>query len=172
VQTVTHAIGDAAVGHVLDALAQVVPADSNIRHRIEHIETLPSDQVGRLAGLAVITSMQPSHAARYTRADHGDNWSHRLGNERADRAWRCRDLLDAGAIVTLGSDWPIAPFDPRGIIAEAQLRRPADRPDLGPVRPGQALTALQALRGYTTAPALAASAEHDSGRIAPATAPT
>jgi hypothetical protein len=76
-------------------------------------------------------------------------------------------LLDAGAILTLGSDWPIAPSDPRGIIAEAQLRRPADRPDLGPARPAQALTALQALHGYTTAPALTASAEHVSGRIAP-----
>jgi len=167
VQTATHAIGDAAVGHVLDTLAEVVPAGSPVRHRIEHIETLPSDQVGRFAGLGVIASMQPSHAARYTRADHSDNWSRRLGDDRANRAWRCRDLLDAGAILTLGSDWPIAPFDPRGIIAEAQLRRPADRADLGPVRPGQALTALQALRGYTTAPAHAASAEHDSGRIAP-----
>lgn len=167
VQTATHAIGDAAVGHVLDTLAEVVPAASAVRHRIEHIETLPADQVPRFAELGVIASMQPSHAARYTRADRSDNWSRRLGEQRANRAWRCRDLLDAGAILTLGSDWPIAPFDPRGIIAEAQLRRPADRPDLGPVRPGQALTARQALHGYTTAPALAASAEHDTGRIAP-----
>jgi predicted amidohydrolase YtcJ len=167
VQTATHAIGDAAVEHVLDTLAAVVRPGSAVRHRIEHIETLPSDQVPRFAELGVIASMQPSHGARYTRADHSDNWSQRLGDERANRAWRCRDLLDAGATLTLGSDWPIAPFDPRGIIAEAQLRRPADRPDLGPVRPGQALTALQALHGYTTAPALAASAEHDSGRISP-----
>lgn len=167
VQTATHAIGDAAVEHVLDTLAAVVPARSAVRHRIEHIETLPSDQVPRFAELGVIASMQPSHGARYTRADHSDNWSQRLGEQRANRAWRCRDLLDAGAILTLGSDWPIAPYDPRGIIAEAQLRRPADRPDLGPVRPGQALTARQALYGYTAAPALAASAEHASGRIAP-----
>lgn len=167
VQTATHAIGDAAVEHVLDTLAEVVPAGGAVRHRIEHIETLPSDQVPRFAELGIIASMQPSHGARYTRADHSDNWSQRLGEQRANRAWRCRDLLDAGAILTLGSDWPIAPFDPRGILAEAQLRRPVDRPDVGPVRPGQALTARQALHGYTTAPARAASAEHVSGRIAP-----
>ena len=41
VQTATHAIGDAAVQHVLDTLAKVVPAGSTVRHRIEHIETLP-----------------------------------------------------------------------------------------------------------------------------------
>jgi predicted amidohydrolase YtcJ len=111
--------------------------------------------------------MQPTHATDYTRADHSDNWSRRLGHQRADRAWRCRDLLQAGAILALGSDWPIAPYDPRGILAAAQLRRPADRPDLDPVRPGQALTARQALHGYTTAPALTASTGHLNGRIAP-----
>jgi predicted amidohydrolase YtcJ len=166
VQTATHAIGDAAVQHVLDTLAKVVPAGSTVRHRIEHIETLPSDQVPRFAELGVVASMQPSHATYYTRADHSDNWSRRLGDERADRAWRCRDLLEAGAVLTLGSDWPIAPFDPRGVMAAARLRRPAERPDLGPVGPAQALTARQALHGYTVAPAHAASAGHLSGRIA------
>jgi predicted amidohydrolase YtcJ len=122
---------------------------------------------GDVGILGVVASMQPSHATDYTRADHSDNWSRRLGDERANRAWRCRDLLDAGAILALGSDWPIAPFDPRSVIAAAQLRRPATRPDLGPVGPGQALTAAQALYGYTVAPALAAGAGHLNGRIAP-----
>ena len=167
VQTATHAIGDAAVQHVLDTLAKVIPAGSTVRHRIEHIETLPDDQVPRFAELGVVASMQPTHATDYTRADHSDNWSRRLGDQRADRAWRCRDILQAGAILALGSDWPIAPYDPRGILAAAQLRRPADRPDLDPVRPGQALTARQALHGYTTAPALTASTGHLNGRIAP-----
>jgi predicted amidohydrolase YtcJ len=167
VQTATHAIGDAAVQHVLDTLAEVVPPGSPVRHRIEHIETLPTGQVPRFAELGVVASMQPSHATDYTRADHSDNWSRRLGYERANRAWRCRDILDTGAILTLGSDWPIAPYDPRGILAAAQLRRPAGRPDLGPVRPDQALTAMQALHGYTTAPAVTASAEHLNGRITP-----
>jgi predicted amidohydrolase YtcJ len=72
VQTATHAIGDAAVEHVLDTLAAVLPAGSAVRHRIEHIETLPPGQVPRFAELGVIASMQPSHAARYTRADHRD----------------------------------------------------------------------------------------------------
>ena len=167
IQTATHAIGDAAVQHVLDTLAKVVPAGSTVRHRIEHIETLPSDQVPRFAELGVVASMQPTHATDYTRADHSDNWSRRLGPERAERAWRCRDILQAGAILTLGSDWPIASYDPRRVMAAAQLRRPADRPDLSPIAPDQALTARQALHGYTTAPALASSAGHHNGQIAP-----
>lgn len=59
-------------------------------------------------------------------------------------------------MLCLGSDWPIAPFDPRGVMAAARLRRPAARPDLAPVGPGQALSAAQALHGYTAAPAVAA----------------
>ena len=164
VQTATHAIGDAAVTHVLNTLAAVVPAGSRVRHRIEHIETLPSDQVPRFAELGVVASMQPSHATDYTRADHSDNWSRRLGPLRAGRAWRCRDLVDAGAVLALGSDWPIAPYDPRGVMAAARLRRPASRPDLAPVGPDQALTGEQALYGYTAAPAVAAGTR--GGRVA------
>jgi predicted amidohydrolase YtcJ len=164
VATATHAIGDAAVAHVLDALDG--HAGGAVPHRIEHIETLPTDQVARFARLGVVASMQPTHVD-YTRADHSDNWSTRLGDERADRAWRCRDIADSGATLVLGSDWPIAPYDPRLTLAAAQLRRPARRPEVAAVRPGQALSALQALAGYTTAPAVAAGEADRAGRVAP-----
>jgi predicted amidohydrolase YtcJ len=166
VQTATHAIGDAAVTHVLDTLEAAGASPRGVPHRVEHIETLPADQISRFAELGVIASMQPSHATDFTRADHSDNWSVRLGEERANRAWPCRDLIEAGASLVLGSDWPIAPYDPRTVLAAAQLRRPATRPDLAPVRPEQALTASQALHGYTSGPAKAASQQHQAGRIA------
>lgn len=166
VQTATHAIGDAAVQHVLDTLERVTPKDSPVRHRIEHIETLPTDQVRRFGQLGVVASMQPTHATDYTKADHSDNWSERLGDARADDGWRCRDIWDAGGVVALGSDWPIAPYDPRGVLAAAQLRRPALSPDVAPVGPAQALTALQALAGYTRAPAHVAGLETSAGRVA------
>jgi predicted amidohydrolase YtcJ len=165
VQTATHAIGDAAVEHVLDTLARV-DNPALVRHRIEHIETLPADQVPRFAQLGVIASMQPTHATDYTRADRQDNWSQRLGERRASRGWFCRELVDSGAVLALGSDWPVAHYDPRAVIAAAQLRRPAGRPDLPPIGLDQALTAVQALRGYTVAPAIASSDEHRAGTIA------
>jgi predicted amidohydrolase YtcJ len=162
VRTATHAIGDAAVAHVLAALAGLDPA---LRHRVEHIETLPDDLVRGFVENRVVASMQPTHATLYVHADHSDNWSQRLGADRADRGWRCRDLHDAGALLTLGSDWPIAPFDPRTIIADAQLRRPFDQPDSVPLGPSQALTAAQALAGYTSGPAEAVG-EQNLGRVA------
>ncbi|GAA2689089.1 amidohydrolase [Streptomyces lunalinharesii] len=167
VPTATHAIGDAAVRHVLDAVAQARRADRNgVRHRIEHIETVPDDTLRRFAELGVLASMQPTHCCDFTRADHTDNWSRRLGAERAGRAWRCRDLTDAGATVVLGSDWPIAPYPPLGVMAGARHRRPTRDLAQPPHGPEQALTALEALRGMTVHAAHAAGEEDRAGRIA------
>ncbi|MEV7614267.1 amidohydrolase [Streptomyces sp. NPDC089799] len=167
VPTATHAIGDAAVRHALDAVERAqAGARNGVRHRIEHIETVPDDTLRRFAELGVAASMQPTHCCDFTRADHTDNWSQRLGEERASRAWRCRDLLDSGATLVLGSDWPIAPYPPLGVMAGARHRRPSR--DLGepPHGPEQALGALDALRGMTVNAAWVAGEEHEAGRIA------
>ncbi|MET8763470.1 amidohydrolase [Lentzea sp. NPDC004782] len=164
VPTATHAIGDAAVRHVLNALDGVTRS-ATVPHRVEHLETLPGALIERFRRQGVVASMQPIHCGHFTRADHSDNWSSRLGAERADRAWRCRDLRDAGVPVVLGSDWPVAPFDARHGLAEAMLRRPALEPDVPPVGPAQGLTARMALEGYTSHAALAAG-EPGGGRIA------
>ncbi|MFE5299019.1 amidohydrolase [Streptomyces sp. NPDC056632] len=163
VPTATHAIGDAAVRHALDAIEK---AGRGVRHRIEHIETVPDDTLHRFAELGVIASMQPTHCCDFTRADHTDNWSRRLGEERASRAWRCRDLWDSGATVVLGSDWPIAPFPPLGVMAGARHRRPTRDLTQPPHGPEQALTPLEALRGMTVNAAYAAAEEHEAGRLA------
>ncbi|MGW0468182.1 amidohydrolase [Streptomyces sp. NPDC003027] len=157
VGTATHAIGDAAVRHVLDTVEAFGPGGP--RHRVEHIETVPDDQLGRFGALGVVASMQPPHTA-YTRADRTDAWSQRLGEERAGRAWRCRDLRDAGAYLALGSDWPIAHYDARQILATARAPR-------GAASARHGLTGLMALEGLTTHAAVAAGEEAVAGRIAP-----
>ncbi|GAA3259524.1 amidohydrolase [Streptomyces lavendulae] len=174
VPTATHAIGDAAVRHALDSVETArATAGSGagagvggVRHRIEHIETVPDDTLNRFAELGVLASMQPTHCCEFTRADHTDNWSRRLGEERAARAWRCRDLWDSGATVVLGSDWPIAPYPPLGVMAGARHRRPGRDLSQPPHAPEQALTALEALRAMTANAAYAASEEHEAGRLA------
>ncbi|MFF4319221.1 amidohydrolase [Streptomyces sp. NPDC001568] len=169
VATATHAIGDAAVRHALDSVekAQASHGTGGVRHRVEHIETVPDDTLHRFRELGVIASVQPTHCCDFTRADHTDNWSRRLGEERASRAWRCRDLWESGATVVLGSDWPIAPYPPLGVMAGARHRRPSRDLGMPPHGPEQALTALQSLRGMTTGPAYAAGEEHLAGRLAP-----
>ena len=166
VPIVTHAIGDAGIRYVLDTYSSV-PRVSAVPYRMEHLETMPSDLVARFAALDVTASMQPNHCSHFTRADGQDNWSKRLGATRAGRAYRIRDVRDGGGRIALGSDWPIAPYDPRGIIASARLRRPAGSPDVEPIVPSQALTARMALDGYTSAAAAAAGLADRAGRIAP-----
>jgi len=166
VPIVTHAIGDAGIRYVLDTYAGL-PRVAAVPHRIEHLETMPTELIGRFAALDVTAGMQPTHCTGYTRADHTDNWSIRLGKARADRAFRTRDLRDRGARLALGSDWPIVPFDPRAIMAAARLRRPAGAAGVQPVLPGQALTARMALEGYTTEAAAAAGLAGSSGRLLP-----
>lgn len=148
IPTTTHAIGDKGIAFVAETLSSLPVND--VQHRIEHIETLPDEVLDEIVASGAAASMQPTHCTLYTRADHTDNWSQRLGDERADRAWRTRDLRDRGVILTLGSDWPIAPYDPRGIVAAAQLRRPAGRAEIEPVHPDQSLNARAALEGYTS----------------------
>ncbi|MFF8618371.1 amidohydrolase [Streptomyces sp. NPDC015350] len=167
VPTATHAIGDAAVRHVLDSVEKArATGNTGVRHRIEHIETVPDDTLRRFRELDVIASMQPTHCCDFTRADHTDNWSRRLGEERAARAWRCRDLWDSGATVVLGSDWPIAPYPPLTVMAGSRHRRPTRDLAQPPHNPGQALTPLEALRGMTLNPALAAGEEGLAGGLA------
>ncbi|MFI1026923.1 amidohydrolase [Streptomyces sp. NPDC020951] len=157
VRTVTHAIGDAAVRHVLDVVAGLGEGARG-RHRVEHLESVPDALLPRFAELGVAASMQPPHTA-YTRADGTDEWSRRLGADRAGRAWRLRDLRDAGATVALGSDWPIAPYDVRGVLADARAPRGAASARAG-------LTGLEALEGCTTHAARAAGEGGSAGRIA------
>lgn len=166
IATATHAIGDQGVAFVLDAVEALGDVARLASHRIEHIETIPDETVPRFAALGVAASMQPIHGTRHTRADRSDNWSIRLGEERAGHGWRCKDLRDAGAVLALGSDWPVTPYDPREMIAETILRVPLARPELAPVQPEQALSAREALEGYTVHAARAIGST-DEGTLAP-----
>lgn len=166
IPTATHAIGDAGVASVLDAFESLPPDTPPAVHRIEHIETVPDALIRRFSRSGLVASMQPTHCTHYSRADHTDNWSVRLGPQRANNAWRCADLRAAGVTLGLGSDWPIAPFEPLPILADAQLRRRAGRRGERPIVPAQALTAYQALEGYTSHAAKAAGEWAVSGSIA------
>lgn len=159
-QCVTHACGDRAVHEALNAYREA-GAPPGVRHRVEHVETIREADLPRFAAEGVIASMQPQHMEGL-RPDRSDNYSRRLGGERGARTFRTRDLLAGGAQLTFGSDWPVARFDPREGMAVARLRRPPG--DRGRVPfDDQAISALDALRGYTLWPALTAGESAQAG---------
>jgi predicted amidohydrolase YtcJ len=165
-QCITHAIGDRAVHEVLNAYRDAAEANGAHprRHRVEHLETLRDDDLARLAAEGVIASQQAIHT-QWIAADGSDPWSQALGPERAARGFRLGDIRHSGAVLALGSDWPVAGYDPRVGMAWARLRRPAGMPDAGRFNPEQGLSGLEALEGYTTQAALAVGEEAQSGRI-------
>lgn len=166
VPTATHAIGERGIRFVAETLAALPP--SGVPHRIEHIESVEDDVIALIGRSGIMASMQPTHCTHHVRADGTDDWSRRLGSERAGRAWRTADVRRSGATLALGSDWPVEAFDPWEIMADAQGRRHLAVPGSEAVGPEQALTAIEALQGYTTH--AHRSVASDGGRLVPGAA--
>ncbi len=163
-----HAIGDRAVHDVLDVYAMSrreeaargIPR-SALRHRIEHVQVIHPDDVGRLAELDVIASMQPIHATSdYEMVD-------RYWGARGEWAYNFRAQLERGAVLAFGSDSPVEPMDPRlGLYAAVTRRRPDGAPGPEGWYPAGRLTLDEALRGFTQGPAYAAGMEDRLGKLA------
>ncbi|MGQ7788843.1 amidohydrolase [Nesterenkonia sp. K-15-9-6] len=148
-QLATHSCGDAGVAHVTEVYSRLDPsAGSGAPHRIEHLETMTDYDVDSLVEADVVASMQPLHM-QWREAQGTDPWAARLGEERASRAWRVKDVLTAGGRIALGSDWPVAESDARLGLAWARLRRRPGHPESQVFEPAQRLTGVEALLGYT-----------------------
>ena len=163
-QVAVHAIGDRAISLLLDIFQRVAaehgPRDR--RFRIEHAQHIHPDDVGRFAELDVIPSMQPYHAI-----DDG-RWADKvIGEQRARTTYAFASLLDAGAGVAFGSDWPVAPPTPLEGIYAAVTRRTLDGAHPEGWVPAQKITVEQALTAYTTGAARAAFDEDRLGSLAP-----
>ncbi len=163
-----HAIGDAAVRTVLDVYAAVRNEEAargehpdQRRHRIEHVQLIHPDDVGRLARMHVIASIQPIHAV--SDIEMADAY----WGERARLAYNARVQIDLGAPVAFGSDSPVDTFDPViGLYAAVARRRASDgAPGPEGWYPENRLTLDEALRGYTEGPAYAAGMEQRLGRL-------
>ena len=161
-QPVVHAIGDRAIGLLLDIFADVGRANGprDRRFRVEHAQHIAPADIARFAELDVIASMQPYHAI-----DDG-RWAERvIGPERIRTTYAFRSLLDARAWVAFGSDWFVAPPTPLEGIYAAVTRRTLDDRNPGGWVPEQKITIEEALRAYTSGSAHAEFAEADKGTL-------
>jgi predicted amidohydrolase YtcJ len=163
-QCATHAIGDHAVAAALDAYRDAGAAGVG-PHRVEHLETMRDAELARLAAEGVAASMQPLHAAGLDEPGPM-NWRDNLQPEQVANGFRWADVRRSGAVLALGSDWPVVSADPRPGLGWARLRREPGHPERTPFTPDQALSALEALEGYTTEAARIVGEAHLGGRIA------
>ena len=163
-QVNTHAIGDRAARVVLDAYQAAIERTGGGpgRHRMEHAQVLSLDDVERFAALGVIASVQPTHATSDM------PWAgERLGADRLRGAYAWRRLLDAGARLALGSDFPVERVDPLLGFHAAVTRQDADDRPAGGWYGNQVLSRAEALRGFTLDAAYAGFMEDEVGSIAP-----
>ncbi len=130
-EVATHAIGDAAVGHALDAYAATGATGS-----IEHAQLMTREDVPRMAELGIRASVQPAHLL-----DDRDV-TERSWPDRMDRCFMLKTMLDAGVTLALGSDAPVARLDP-WLAISAAVHRSAD--DRAAWQPEEALTTREAL---------------------------
>jgi predicted amidohydrolase YtcJ len=163
IQICTHAIGDRAISSLLDIYERIggeLPAAH--RFRVEHAQHMRPEDFARFGKLGIVASMQPYHAI-----DDGRWAEKRIGHERARSSYAWKSMLDAGAVLAFGSDWPVAPLDPLLGIYAAVTRATLDGKNPGGWFPEQRLTVDEALRAYTLGAAYAAFEENDKGTIAP-----
>jgi len=146
-QVAAHAIGDAAIQAMCDAVDS--SGGEHLRHRVEHCTICPPDLQARLAKLGMVAVMQPM-AARFGRVASTIFFPVR---DRSDLAPHAR-LLRAGVPLAFSSDLPVAP-DPNPwpgiqVAVDDQV---------------SGITLLAALRAYTSGGAYATFEESQKGTL-------
>ena len=116
---------------------------------VEHIENIDPVDIPRFSELSVIPSMQPYHLT----LDFNEK-IRRIGEERCRYEWPHRSLIDAGAQLAFGTDYPVVDFDPFPNIYSAVTRCDDDGDPTG-FNPQECITVAEALTAYTKAAALA-----------------
>ncbi|MGB9868014.1 MAG: amidohydrolase [Bacillota bacterium] len=156
-QIAVHAIGDRAIGQILDALerVQLEHPRADARHRIEHFELGDGDQIRKAATLGVVVSAQPAFEA-FWGGDQG-MYAARLGVERARGMNQFPTMLLSGITLAFGSDSPITPMDPLLGIRAAVF----------PSHPHKAIPIGSAIEGFTFGGARAVFQEHFRGTLEP-----
>ncbi len=154
-----HAIGDRTNRMALDQLAQL-PRPAAVPHRIEHVQIIHPDDLGRLAAHGITASMQPIHAPSDM------EMAERHWGERTRHAYAFCSVLEAGTRMAFGSDAPVESFAPLlGMHAAVTRRRVDGAPGPDGWHPEQRLTLSQALRGFTLGAAEAAGTAHKLGTL-------
>src|SRR5690606_5619139 len=126
-QLCVHAIGDKGNQIVLNMCEEIFKPDglpSTLRWRIEHAQHLDTSDIPRFAQLGVIAAMQAVHCT-----SDAPFVVKRLGEQRShEGAYAWRALIDAGAVVTNGTDAPVEDVDPiKSFYASVTRKRPGYR---------------------------------------------
>lgn len=163
-----HAVGDRAVQAGLDAIAAARAANgaSGLRHEIAHANFIRPEDLPRFAALDAVAEVSPKlwYPNPVTAGQRRV-----LGDARAESCHPVRSLLDAGAAVVYGSDWPAAAPDANPWTGLAGMVTRTDPTGVypGSVGADQAVPLDRALPIFTRNAARALRLDHLTGQLAP-----
>ncbi|MDA1372598.1 MAG: amidohydrolase [Proteobacteria bacterium] len=163
-QVNTHAIGDDANKKVLDNYERLIAeTDSRaMRHRIEHAQILRYEDILRFAELGVIPSMQATHAT-----SDKNMALDRIGEVRIQGAYAWRKLIDAGAVIANGSDFPVESPNPFWGLHASVTRQDQKNQPAGGWFPEERMTLIEAFASFTIDAAYAGHQENLLGTLEP-----
>src|SRR5574337_465425 len=145
-----HCAGDAAVTQALDAVEVVrsFNGPTHLTHQIAHASYIRPEDVRRFAELSVVADLSP---IIWYPTFFLEGHKLAMGKERAERFWPNRDLKNAGALMTGGSDWPVIPNpDPwNGMEGMITRRNPSGEFGDAALWPDQALDLESVIAIYT-----------------------
>lgn len=156
-----HALGDRGIDTVIGQMKEIAGDEiRDRRYRIEHFQHPTETAIKDLAETGIIASMQPYHAI-----DDGRWAEDRIGADRLKTTYAFRSILDAGGILTFGSDWPVAPLSPLQGVYAAVTRRTTDGANPNGWIPEQKISVEDALTAYTLTNAYAFNEEDMAGTL-------
>jgi len=158
-----HAIGDLGNRMALNTFEAIQgKKTSALRNRIEHSQIIALEDIPRFAELGVIAAIQATHATSDMNMAED-----RIGPDRIKGGYAWRRLLESGAVLANGSDFPVELANPwHGLYASVTRQSRAGEPD-GGWYSDQALTRAEALHSFTLANAYAARQEDILGSLEP-----
>ncbi|MEZ0049896.1 putative amidohydrolase YtcJ [Mycobacterium sp. MAA66] len=158
-----HAVGDRAVRECLDALEHAITEHPQFggRHQIAHLDVVDPQDIPRFGQLGIIANIQ----ALWARRDKEivERKLPLLGPEREPWHFPFASIQRHGAVLAMGSDWPVTDPNPLWAIHTA-VHRTGTRADphaIGdgvfdiPLQAQEAITLQSAIHAYTAGSARA-----------------
>lgn len=160
-----HAIGDAAVKQALDSIQAMIRINPNWDRRpvIVHAQLICDEDLPRFRQLGVIANIQPLWC--YLDPMNKALILPRIGSARNDSQYRLRTLIDSGATIAFGSDWPVTSEVPLRALGVPVNRLAPGSKDADGWNIGEAITVDESLTFYTKNAAYQMFREHERGSL-------
>lgn len=167
IRVIAHCVGDGASDLFLDAVAEARRRNAGfyvdgkgVRHQCAHSTVLLDENLKRFAELDVVAEFSPVGwlPEPYARAREV------MGEERFERMYNFKGVIDEGGIAVMGTDWPVSNINP-WVGFEAMITRQNPWHDNEETFHGQPLSLEEAIRVMTINGAACMGIEDRAGSI-------